>query len=86
MARTGTDQFIVLGGELSEPLVKLQYCYYGHQIPEEERKGQSCNYVFFFSCITLDKVANSASLHYRINHVTPTQNTLCLRGLYLCYV
>lgn len=41
--RGETDQFVVLGGELGEPLVKLKHCYYGHQIPEEERKGHSRN-------------------------------------------
>ena len=38
MVKTGTDQFVVLGGEFGEPLVKLQHGYYGDQIPEERRK------------------------------------------------
>lgn len=38
-----TDQFVVLGGELGEPLVKLKNCYYGHQIPEDEGKCHSCD-------------------------------------------
>ena len=41
--KKGTDQFVVLGGELNEPLVKLKNCYNGHHIPEEERKGHNCN-------------------------------------------
>ena len=43
LVKTGTDQFVVLGGEFGEPLVKLQHGYYGHQIPEEQRKGHSSN-------------------------------------------
>lgn len=40
--KRGTNQFVVLSGELGEPLVKLQDCYYSHQIPEEEEtKGHT---------------------------------------------
>lgn len=38
--KRGTNQFVVLGGELGEPLVELQDSYNGHQIPEEEQTGR----------------------------------------------
>lgn len=38
--KTCTHQFVVLSGELGEPLVKLQNCYYRHQIPEEKHTGK----------------------------------------------
>lgn len=51
-----TNQFVVLSGELGEPLVKLQDCYYSHQIPEEEKTGRKEKVIaatrFFFFSIT----------------------------------
>lgn len=54
---SGTNQFVILGGELGEPLVKLQDGYYSHQIPEDKWKktSWSLNFVEIIATITTQK-------------------------------
>lgn len=36
----GTDQFVILGRQLGEPLVELQDSYYSYQIPDDTKRSQ----------------------------------------------
>lgn len=82
--KTCTNQFVVLGGELGEPLVKLQHCYYSHQIPEEEHTGRkekviaaTTDFIFQLhfrlavtsaSCITFS-IQNKSCHTYKTSHI-----------------